>query len=160
MALKSYQFGMLASFGSFVLLAGAWMFQAIGYAPCAICIWQRYPHAAAILLGLLVLIGLRHKFVYFLGALAAAATSGIGLYHTGIERDWWEGPASCTGGGLGGLSGGDLLSLEGNKLIMCDQVSWEFLALSMPSWNALLSAILVVIWITAALTTTATSRTV
>ena len=151
MALKSYQFGMLASFGSFVLLAGAWMFQAIGYAPCAICIWQRYPHAAAILLGLLVLIGLRHKFVYFLGALAAAATSGIGLYHTGIERDWWEGPTTCTGTGLdlSQMSVSDLLptSTDQPALVMCDQVTWEFLTLSMASWNALFSLVLVVLWV-------------
>ena len=150
---------LMAAGGSFALLGGAFIFQALGYAPCQMCLWQRWPHAAAIVIGVAAFL-IPSRILLWLGAAAAATTSAVGIWHTGVERDWWEGPASCTGGGLGGLSGGDLLSLEGNKLIMCDQVSWEFLALSMPSWNALLSAILVVIWITAALTTTATSRTV
>jgi len=32
---------------------------------------------------------------------------------------------------------------------MCDVVSWELLGLSMASWNALFSAVLVVLWISA-----------
>ena len=31
----------LAVFGSFALLAGAYLFQAIGYPPCQMCYWQR-----------------------------------------------------------------------------------------------------------------------
>jgi disulfide bond formation protein DsbB len=122
------------------------------------CLWQRWPHAAAIGIGVLAFF-VPLRVLLWLGALAAATTSAIGVWHTGVERDWWDGPASCTGGGLGGLSGTDLLSLDGDKLIMCDQVSWALFGLSMPSWNALLSAILMLIWITAALTTAKTSRT-
>lgn len=85
-----------------------------------------------------------------LGALAALTTAVLGVYHTGVERDWWEGPTSCTGsGGLEGLAGGDLLATTGTRLIMCDQVSWEFLTLSMPSWNAVWSFALVALWIVA-----------
>ena len=43
----------LAAGGSAALLAGAFMFQMLGYPPCAMCLWQRWPHAAAILIGLL-----------------------------------------------------------------------------------------------------------
>ena len=85
-----------------------------------------------------------------LGALAAAMTGAIGVFHTGVERDWWEGPSSCTGtGGMDGLSGSDLLATDGPRIVMCDQVSWEFLTLSMPSWNAVFSFVLVVLWIIA-----------
>jgi disulfide bond formation protein DsbB len=150
----SYQIGIVASAGSLALLLGAWAFQAIGYAPCAMCIWQRYPHGIAIFVGLAVLFGLRHKVVYFIGAVAAATTSGIGLYHTGVERDWWEGPTSCTGTGLdlSTMSAGDLLSTSGlSNLVMCDQVAWEFLSLSMASWNAVFSFVLAGLWIVALL---------
>ncbi|MEO0863885.1 MAG: disulfide bond formation protein B, partial [Pseudomonadota bacterium] len=40
-----------AASGSALLLAGAFVFQALGYAPCQMCIWQRYPHAVAIAVG-------------------------------------------------------------------------------------------------------------
>ena len=139
----------LAGGGSAALLAGAFAFQAAGYAPCAMCIWQRWPHVAAIVLAGLALI-LAPRLLALLGALAALTASGLGLYHTGVERGWWDGPSSCTGSGLGGLSGDDLLSLDGPALVMCDQVAWAFAGLSMASWNAVLSLVLAGIWIAAA----------
>ena len=39
---------------------------------------------------------------------------------------------------------------DGPRLVMCDQVSWEFLTLSMASWNALFSLGLALIWLAAA----------
>lgn len=139
----------LAAAGSFTLLAGAYLFQAMGYPPCQMCYWQRWPHMAAIAIGVLAYF-VPARLLALAGALAAMTTSVIGAYHTGVEKKWWEGPSSCTGDGLGGLSGADLLSVDGDKLIMCDQVSWEFLTLSMASWNALCAAGLAVIWLMAA----------
>ncbi|MGJ8622445.1 MAG: disulfide bond formation protein B [Yoonia sp.] len=139
----------LSAGGSAALLAGAYIFQALGYPPCAMCLWQRWPHFAAIAIGLIAL-RVGGRALPALGALAAATTSAIGVYHTGVERDWWEGPTSCTGGGgLDGLSGADLLTIAGPRVIQCDQVSWELFSLSMASWNALFSGLLVVGWIMA-----------
>lgn len=137
----------LAAFGSFLLLAGAYTFQAFGYPPCQMCYWQRWPHFAAIGVGIVATL-IPARIWPYLGALAAAVTSGIGVYHSGVERGWWEGPSSCTGGGLDLTS--DLLSTSGDRLIMCDQVSWELFTLSMASWNALFSAALVLVWLAAA----------
>ena len=140
----------LAAGGSAALLLGAFYYQFTGYPPCAMCLWQRWPHAAAIAIGAVALL-VPGLLLPLMGALAALTTAGIGLYHTGVERDWWEGPTSCTGtGDLGGLSGADLLSLDAPRLVMCDQVSWEWLGLSMASWNALASLGLALIWLLAA----------
>lgn len=142
---------LIAAGGSAALLGGAFVFQFFGYPPCAMCLWQRWPHVVAIVIGLLAW-KIRGRLLPALGAFAAATTGGLGVFHTGVERDWWEGPTSCTGnGGLDGLGGADLLAVTGPKLIMCDQVSWEMFTLSMPSWNALLSFILVAFWIKAVL---------
>jgi disulfide bond formation protein DsbB len=142
---------LLAAAGSAALLGGAFFFQFLGYAPCAMCLWQRWPHAAAILIGALAFI-IPGRALPLLGALAALTTAGLGVYHTGVERDWWEGPASCTGtgDGLGGLGGADLLSMDGPALVMCDQVVWSLLGLSMASWNAVISLALVFLWLRAA----------
>jgi len=94
-----------------------------------------------------------------LGAAAAGTTGALGVYHTGVERGWWAGPTSCSGGGLDGLSGMDLLAIEGPRVVMCDQVSWEFLALSMASWNAVASFGLMAIWISAVMIKAGSSRT-
>lgn len=137
----------LAAFGSFALLAGAYTFEALGYPPCTMCYWQRWPHFAAVGVGIFAMLIPARVWPY-LGALAAAVTSGIGVYHTGVERLWWAGPSSCTGGGLDLTS--DLLATTGDRLIMCDKVSWALFDISMASWNAIFSAILVMIWLAAA----------
>ena len=89
-----------AALGSAALLGGAFMFQALGYQPCAMCLWQRWPHAIAITVGILLLFGIRNIVLYLVGFLSAGTTAALGLFHTGVERDWWEGPTSCTGSGL------------------------------------------------------------
>lgn len=118
------------------------------------CIWQRYPHALAIVAGVLLVLGFRHPAIFVLGALAAATTAVLGAYHTGVERDWWEGPTSCTGTGLdvSNLSAESLLPSatdQSSGLVMCDEVVWQFLSLSMASWNAILSLALFGIWVIA-----------
>lgn len=141
----------LAAGGSLLLLAGAFLFQSLGYLPCKMCLWQRWPHFAAVVIGVLAVVS-GQRILAWAGGLAALTTAGIGIYHSGVERAFWEGPASCTGAGpgLGGLTGADLLSLDAPALVLCDQVSWEFLTLSMASWNALFSLVLVALWVMAA----------
>ena len=140
---------LLAAAGSLALLVGAFIFQAFGYAPCKLCIWQRWPHGAAIGAGVLILAMGPMAVLGFIGLLGALATGGIGVYHTGIERGWWEGPADCTGrsDSLSGLSGSDLLSLDAQvNVIFCDEVAWSMFGLSMASWNALFSFALAGLW--------------
>ena len=144
------QYILVAAGGSFALLAGAFIFQMLGYPPCKLCLWQRWPHAAAIAIGV-VAYAVPARILAYLGALAALTTAAIGLYHTGVEKDWWEGPTSCTGAGsLSGLSGESLLSTESVSVVMCDQVSWALFGLSMASWNMLISLALAAVWIMAA----------
>ena len=141
-----------AAGGSVLLLAGAFVFQALGYPPCSMCWWQRYPHMAAIVIGAAAL-AVRGPALPVLGVLAAASTALIGFFHTGVERDWWDGPASCTSGASlgGGLGSGALTSIEDSPhLVLCDQVSWSLWSISMPSWNAIFSLVLVVLWLMAA----------
>ena len=78
------------------------------------CIWQRYPHGVAIARGLVLLFLGRGRAILALGALAAMTTAGLGMFHTGVERGWWEGPSACIGGAsdLSAMTGADLLSFE------------------------------------------------
>ena len=148
---SSRQLALVAAAGSGILLAGAYLFQALGYAPCQMCFWQRYPHALAIAIGAVLWLW-PSRFLAALGALSALTTAGIGAFHAGVEQKWWDGPISCTGDGarLSGLSGQDLLATNTlEKLVMCDEISWAFAGLSMPGWNAVFSALLCAIWIIA-----------
>lgn len=139
----------LAAFCSFAILSGAYVFQLLGYAPCKMCLWQRWPHGVAIAIGLFAVLVSRHqRILAALGALAALTTAAIGLYHTGVERGWWEGPTSCSGGAA--LNTIDPLSTDIAAIVMCDDVVWSLFGLSMASYNALFSLAFAAIWIAAA----------
>lgn len=140
---------LLAGLGSAGALIGAFGFQYLGgLAPCQLCLWQRWPHAAAVLV-LLMWAATRGRALPLLGALAALATAGIGLFHTGVEQGWWEFISSCTQGSIAGISAGDLLdpSKAAPPPVRCDAIPWSFLGLSMAAWNAILSAGLAGLWL-------------
>lgn len=140
---------LLAGAGSAGLVIAALGFQAAGYAPCELCILQRWPHvAAALIAGLIWLTG-RVRALALLGMVAAGIAMGLATYHTGVEIGWWPGPEHCSGGlgNIASMSARDLMAkIEAAPVVRCDEVSWRFLGLSMANWNAVFSGILAVIW--------------
>lgn len=139
----------LAAGGSAALLAGALAFQHVGgYAPCELCLLQRWPHVAAVVLGILALLLPPRMLWRFLGLAAALTAAALGLFHTGVERGWWEGPTACSGSAdIGGLSADQLLDqIMAAPVVRCTDVAWQFLGLSMASWNAILSLLLAFVW--------------
>ena len=145
---------LLATLGSAGLLAGAFAFQYIGgLAPCQLCLWQRWPHAAAVLIGVLALVT-GWRGLAWAGALAALATAGIGVFHVGVEQLWWEGLASCTAGSIEGISAADLLdpTKDVAAVVRCDEIPWSLLGISMAGWNVILSVVFAGIWVKAART--------
>lgn len=142
---------LVAALGSAGLLIGALIFEhGFGMAPCALCIWQRWPHLAAVLLG-----GIALAFpaapVLLAGSVAAATSGAIALYHTGVERGWVEGPQACSAAiDFSALTAGELLDrVLAAPVVRCDEVAWEMLGLSMASWNALASFGLAGLWLVA-----------
>ncbi len=145
---------LLATLGSAALLGGAFAFQYIGgLAPCQLCLYQRWPHAAAILIGVLALTT-GWRGLAWLGTLAALATAAIGIFHVGVEMKWWEGLATCTAGSIEGISASDLLdpSKDVAAVVRCDEIAWSMLGISMAGWNVILSLLLAGLWAKAART--------
>lgn len=141
---------LLAASGSAALLLGAFGFQHLGgMAPCKLCLWQRWPHAAAVIIGAIALFYPKRSLA-LLGALAAGITGALGIYHTGVERHWWEGPDTCTSGDISGLSTDELMNqIMSAPLVRCDEVPWEMFGLSMASWNAVASFGFMALWLMA-----------
>ena len=151
--MQGKQLSLIAGMGSALLLIAALGFQAAGYAPCELCILQRWPHVAAVVVAALILLSGKVRTLAVLGMAAAGIAMGLALYHTGVELAWWPGPSHCSGGvgNLAQLSTQDLMSrIQNAPVVRCDEVAWRFLGLSMAAWNAILSAVLAVIWGTAA----------
>lgn len=137
---------LLVAAGSAATLGSALLSQYVGgLAPCVLCIWQRWPHVAAIALAGLALIALPRTRTGGSGLLALAGvalwvSAGVAAYHVGVEQHWWAGTAQC------GAAGGTPTTLEDLRRMVlaapvtrCDEVAWSFLGISMAGWNFLIS---------------------
>ncbi len=124
-----------------LLLWGAIGSQYLGHlVPCEMCMWQRWPHLAAIVLALIA-IALRgqvsaSRLFAVLAALAILVSGGIGVYHAGVEYHWWQGPPRCTGGGFTSLA--DLMKAP---VVMCDIPQWKLFGVSLAGFNAIISIV-------------------
>jgi disulfide bond formation protein DsbB len=139
---RSAQIALAMGALALALMLGALGFQYIGgYPPCEMCMWQRYPHIAAAIIGLggglVVQSGvIDRKLGRPLAALAillVALSGAIGVFHAGVEWHWWKGPAACTGNAFAGP-----LDLNA-KGVMCDVAAWRLFGISMAGYNALIS---------------------
>jgi len=143
------QCALLATMGSIGLLLGAFVFQEIfGFEPCTLCIWQRWPHAVIPCIYFFSIV-LPHQIWFLTGSLVMVISSLLAGYHAGVEQDWWEGLASCSTSDMG-LSAEMIIDFsEEISTVMCNEIVWSFLNLSMAGWNAVLSLFLASLWILA-----------
>jgi disulfide bond formation protein DsbB len=125
---------------AFATIAGAWIFEYAGYAPCALCLQQRWAYYAAIPLALLLLVAPAHlaRMGLYLLAFIWLASMVFGIYHSGVEWGWWQGPSTCAQGG--GLTGGlpDLTK----PVVLCTEAAIRIFGLSLAGWNAVISMVL------------------
>jgi len=139
------------------VIAGAWGSQLIGgLVPCELCLAQRqaYYWGLPVLALILVLWNRLPLAVWYVAMLAAAGifvwSTYMGTYHAGVEWGWWPGPTACTGTG-GELNFDSLSTGNIEKVIPCDQVQWRdpILKFSLAGYNALLSAVMVLLLLAA-----------
>lgn len=156
-----------AFFTSAALLAGAHLFEQVGgLLPCALCLDQREAHWAALgvaAAGLFVGVIFNSRFgaaaAVGAAALVYAVSAGLAFFHTGVEFQFWPGPASCTGGGAI-VDFENLENALNNKGSMpgCDAVQWRLFGVSMAGYNLLVSAGLFAITMAAAISETRSAR--
>lgn len=113
-----------------------------GLAPCALCLWQRWPYwVAAGLAALGVVVPGRARAVLVgLAGLAALVTAGIGALHVGVEQGWWPSPLpGCQAPAAGGAGSIDdmMRSLAAAPTKPCDAATYLIpgLPLSMAAMN-------------------------
>jgi disulfide bond formation protein DsbB len=134
-SLRAETVARLAGLGALALVLGALGFQYIGgIKPCEMCHWQRWPHIAAALIGVLGVMMLKDKArpLAWMVAALVLVSGMIGLYQTGMQLGILPGPSSCSG---------HRFVLGSNMVpdVQCDVVSWELFGLSLAAYNAIFS---------------------
>jgi disulfide bond formation protein DsbB len=142
----AYRYGGLTLFFAAGIILAALAFEYIGgYAPCPLCLMQRYAYYASIPL-LFIAMALVSEMprlaalIFFLVAVAFLANAGLGIYHAGVEWKFWPGPDTCGTAQALPRSAADLLSgLDDVKVVRCDEAAWTFAGLSLAGWNVIAS---------------------
>ncbi|MDB5570203.1 MAG: hypothetical protein JWN93_1386 [Hyphomicrobiales bacterium] len=131
--------------GALAIILGAWGFEWAGYAPCELCLMQRWAYyvgvpLAALAAGALAM-GWRRAGGAALALLAAIffGDAVFAAWHAGVEWGFWPGPAGCTGAGLpkAGDMSDFLRQIETTRVVRCDEVAIRIAGLSLAGWNAI-----------------------
>ncbi|HEV2300303.1 MAG TPA: disulfide bond formation protein B [Stellaceae bacterium] len=138
------------AFPAFVLIAGAVVLGAAllsqhwgGLAPCELCLYERWPWDAAVVIALLALVvgseaglpwvALALSLVFVLG-------TGVAFYHVGVEQHWFAGPTACTAPAKAAQTLDELRAqLMHAQPVRCDEPAWTLWGVSLAGWNFLAS---------------------
>lgn len=139
--------GLAVAFVAIATIAGAHLFEAVGYAPCKLCLQQRYAYYIGAPLALLVALiapsqTTLARALLLLVALLFAANAIFGAYHAGVEWGWWPGPTDCapTGGGVSMQAGSLLQQMQTARVVNCSAAALRIFGLSLAGWNAIICA--------------------
>jgi len=140
--LRRYPVFVLAA--SATVLGGALLSQYWGgLAPCELCLLQRWPWTAAIIISLIAItVRRRSAALLLLGAIFAVG-SALALYHVGVEKHWFAGPGACTGAATAADTVEALKArILGQVPVRCDEPAWSLWGVSLAGWNLLASLVM------------------
>jgi Disulfide bond formation protein DsbB len=153
-ARSGFNAAVVVTLGMAVTVGGALAFQHIGgYIPCALCLLQRDPYYFGIPVGIVAIAAsvlnlpgwITRALLVVIGVMMLVG-AGMGVYHSGVEWGFWEGPASCGGAAGVTTNAGNLLSdLNTVHGPSCTQAALRILGLSFAGWNVIASLILAAI---------------
>jgi disulfide bond formation protein DsbB len=132
---------------SAVVLGGALVSQYWGgLAPCELCLLQRWPWGAAIVISFVAtMVGRRPALPWVAAVLAVVfvVSSGLAFYHVGVEQHWFAGPTACSGAAT---AADTLEALKAQLLrqqpVRCDEPAWSLWGISMAGWNLFASLVM------------------
>ena len=122
-----------------------------GFAPCYLCLIERYPHILVAITSVWLIFFKTHNFfLYPVNTLVMALSIILASYHVGVEQSIFQGPQSCSSSNLSLVSEKSaealLKEILNTAVVRCDEVTWSFMGLSMATWNLILSIALFIGW--------------
>ena len=121
----------------------------LGHKPCNLCIIERVPYIAAIILISLVFIMNKYqKIISSLILIFFIFGSIVSFYHFGIEQGFFSESLVCDLGNSQPINKEELLNqLKKAEIVSCKDVTFRFLGLSLATINTIISLILSVIMV-------------
>ena len=120
----------------------------LGHKPCNLCLIERIPYIASIILiSLIFIINKFEKLMSLILLLFFIFGSIVSFYHVGIEQGFFSESLLCNIGIVNeNLTEEDLLKqLQNSSAISCKNVTFRFVGLSLATINTVISVLLSVI---------------
>ena len=116
----------------------------LGHKPCNLCIIERVPYIAAIILISLIFILNRYqKIISSLILIFFIFGAVVSFYHFGIEQGFFSESLVCDLGNSQPINKEELLNqLKKAEIVSCKDVTFRFLGLSLATINTIISIIL------------------
>jgi disulfide bond formation protein DsbB len=128
------------------MLAGAILYfqNALGLAPCPLCLDQRNWHWAVVGVSAASFVVSRFRpstlrFAVLVVGLALLGAAAMGAYHVAVEQHWVI--AQCDAR----IDPNDIRVLDDTgtfEVPRCDEIAWELAGVSMAGWNAIASLVM------------------
>ena len=135
-------------FSVFSILFAFYVEHVLGHKPCNLCLLQRLPYIATIILIVLVMIFKNlEKMSFMLLSIIFLAGSLLAIYHVGIERGLISESFVCGNNIDASITDKSeiLKQLQNNKAISCKDVTFAIFGISLATINTLISAFLTTI---------------
>ena len=116
----------------------------LGHKPCNLCIIERIPYIAAIILiSLIFILNSYHKIISSLILVLFIFGAVVSFYHFGIEQGFFSESLVCDLGSSQPINKEELLNqLKKAEIVSCKDVTFRFLGLSLATINTIISIIL------------------
>ena len=116
----------------------------LGHKPCNLCVIERIPYIAAIILISLIFILNRYqKIISSLILIFFIFGTVVSFYHFGIEQGFFSESLVCDLGNSQPINKEELLNqLKKTEIVSCKDVTFRFLGLSLATINTVISLIL------------------
>ena len=116
----------------------------LGHKPCNLCIIERIPYIAAIILiSLIFIISKYEKIISSIVLVFFIFGAVVSFYHFGIEQSFFSESLICELSNNNPLNKEDLLNqLKKAEIVSCKDVTFRFLGLSLATINTIISIIL------------------
>ena len=116
----------------------------LGHSPCNLCIIERVPYIAAIILiSLIFILNKYQKIISSLILIFFIFGAVVSFYHFGIEQGFFSESLVCDLGNSQPLNKEELLNqLKKTEIVSCKDVTFRFLGLSLATINTIISIIL------------------
>ena len=134
-------------FSIFALISAYFIQYILDHEPCNLCLIERIPYLAAIILvSLIFILNKFEKIISLIISLFFIFGAVISFYHFGIEQGFFSESLVCDLGNSNKVtSAQDLLKQLEKKTVSCKDVSFKILGLSLATFNTIISIIISVI---------------